>query len=88
MNKLNDLDFDRLGIDLLISGIENIVKAEFKDVPGVVELFNFGRLLGRIDILQKMQAISDACTEDAKEYVKSMNELKEQLKRKIDGEEE
>ena len=85
MDILNELNFEKLGADLVLDNIELILKEEFKEVPGVVEIFNLGRIIGRFDVVRKMQLISNACSEDAKEFSRNMYDLSENLKRKMDG---
>lgn len=86
MDNLNYIDFDKLKADLMLDNIELLVNESFKDVPVIAEVFKLGRVIGRTDILRKMQVISDACTKDAIEFSKEMNEVTEKLKRKLDEE--
>lgn len=85
MDILKELNFEKLGADLVLDNIELILKEEFKEVPVVVEIFNLGRIIGRFDVVRKMQLISNACAEDATEFNRSLNDLAENLKRNMDG---
>ena len=88
MDKLNDLDMEKLKADLMFDNIDLLMKENFKETPGILEIFQLGRVIGRIDILRKMQVISDACSEDAMEFAKDMDEFAEMLNRKTDGEDD
>ena len=88
MSKLSDLNFERLEADLLLDNIEDFLKQEFKEFPSVVEIFKLGRMIGRSDVLRKMQMISDACAEDAKTFTKGMEDYINRMKRQMGDDDE